>query len=92
VVPGCDIAAARSTTDRLRAAVPEGQTCSVGIAQWDGSETPIALIARADTALYAAKAAGRDVTVASEHARDPDGTAVEAEPTMPAASVMPRAS
>jgi diguanylate cyclase (GGDEF)-like protein/PAS domain S-box-containing protein len=92
LLPGCDIAAARSTADRLRAAVPEGQTCSVGIAQWDGSETSTALIARADTALYAAKAAGRDVTVASERATGPDVTAIEAEPTMPAASVMPLAS
>jgi diguanylate cyclase (GGDEF)-like protein/PAS domain S-box-containing protein len=92
LLPGCDIAAARSTADRLRAAVPEGQTCSVGIAQWDGSETPTALIARADTALYAAKAAGRDVTVASERAAGPDGTAVEAEPRMLADNVIPLAS
>ena len=48
--------------DRLRAAVTEGQTCSAGVAFWDGAETPAALLARADAALYEAKVAGRDRT------------------------------
>ncbi len=33
---------------------------SAGIAQWDGAEDNEALVARADAALYQAKAAGRD--------------------------------
>jgi PleD family two-component response regulator len=46
--------------DRLREALPEDQTCSAGVCQWDGEESAEALTARADTLLYAAKAAGRD--------------------------------
>nr|WP_246315061.1 GGDEF domain-containing protein [Kineococcus aurantiacus] len=47
----------------VHAAVPHGQTCSIGVAQWDGSEVPPAALARADRALYRAKADGRDRTV-----------------------------
>jgi len=54
---------ASAMADRLRAVVPDGQTCSVGVAEWDGHERPADLIARADTALYDAKNAGRDRTV-----------------------------
>jgi diguanylate cyclase (GGDEF)-like protein/PAS domain S-box-containing protein len=71
LLPGCDLVSARTAADRLRAAMPERQTCSVGVAQWDGSETTTALIARADAALYAAKAAGRDATVAADGAPAP---------------------
>jgi predicted signal transduction protein with EAL and GGDEF domain len=39
---------------------PDGQTCSVGLAQWDGAETADDLVQRADAALYRAKAEGRD--------------------------------
>jgi PleD family two-component response regulator len=46
--------------DRLRAALPEDQTCSAGVCQWSGEESPEQLTARADTLLYAAKAAGRN--------------------------------
>ncbi|MEW1957462.1 GGDEF domain-containing protein [Kineococcus sp. NPDC059986] len=46
----------------LRAVVPAGQSFSAGLAVWDGVETPDALLARADTALYAAKHAGRACT------------------------------
>ena len=46
--------------ERLREAMPEGQTCSAGIATWDGSESAEHLIARADAALYEAKRSGRD--------------------------------
>jgi diguanylate cyclase (GGDEF)-like protein len=45
---------------RLRAVTPAGQTFSGGVASWDGDETSDELVARADSALYAAKAAGRD--------------------------------
>jgi diguanylate cyclase (GGDEF)-like protein/PAS domain S-box-containing protein len=63
LLPGCDGATATGIADRLRAAVPERQTCSIGVAQWDGVEATASLIARADGALYAAKAAGRDRTI-----------------------------
>jgi diguanylate cyclase (GGDEF)-like protein len=59
-LPGSDESAATVALDRLRQAVPEGQTCSFGIATWDGTETVAACLARADAALYRAKAAGRD--------------------------------
>ena len=61
LLPGCDVATATVIADRLREAVPERQTCSVGVAQWNGVESTASVIARADSALYAAKA-GRDKT------------------------------
>jgi diguanylate cyclase (GGDEF)-like protein/PAS domain S-box-containing protein len=64
VLPRCRVEEAREVIDRLRAATPAGETCSAGIAEWDGSEPPSALFARADTALYAAKDGGRNQTVA----------------------------
>ena len=51
---------AREILERLRAATPSRQTCSVGLTQWDRRESPEALIARADEALYRAKHGGRD--------------------------------
>jgi GGDEF domain-containing protein len=38
--------------------VPFNQTCSVGIATWDGEEPGYELVHRADQAMYAAKVAG----------------------------------
>jgi diguanylate cyclase (GGDEF)-like protein len=56
---------ARQIVERVLAATPQGQTFSAGIAVWDSHETPEELLARADAALYEAKAGGRDrVTVA----------------------------
>ncbi len=46
--------------ERLRAATPDRQTCSAGLACWNPGETAEDLIGRADSALYRAKAAGRD--------------------------------
>ncbi len=43
-----------------------GVTFSAGIAEWDGCEHDDALIGRADRALYAAKASGRDCTVVDQ--------------------------
>ncbi|WP_432574386.1 GGDEF domain-containing protein [Kineococcus sp. SYSU DK005] len=70
--------------DALRAVVPHGQTCSVGLARWDGAEEPAAVLRRADEALYAAKTGGRDrlVTAPELHPR----------PAQPAAGPAPRGS
>jgi diguanylate cyclase (GGDEF)-like protein len=59
-LPGTDLETAAKMLERLRTALPEGQTCSAGVCRWDGNESAEALTARADTALYAAKDAGRD--------------------------------
>jgi|tagenome__1003787_1003787.scaffolds.fasta_scaffold20949357_2 diguanylate cyclase (GGDEF)-like protein len=59
-LPGADDAQAAKVIERLRGGTPSGQTFSAGIATWNGRETSDELIARADRALYAAKASGRD--------------------------------
>ncbi len=46
----------------IQPATPQGQTCSAGVAEWDGEEGPDALLARADAALYEAKSSGRNRT------------------------------
>ena len=46
--------------ERLLAATPCAQTFSAGLAQWSGTETAAQLVARADSALYSAKRAGRN--------------------------------
>jgi diguanylate cyclase (GGDEF)-like protein/PAS domain S-box-containing protein len=50
--------------ERLRTDIPAGQTCSAGLVAWDGKESAEELVGRADKALYEAKRAGRDRTVA----------------------------
>jgi diguanylate cyclase (GGDEF)-like protein len=55
-----DLPTAARVLDRLRLKTPEGQTCSIGLAEWDRSESPAALLARADSLVYQAKAAGRN--------------------------------
>jgi diguanylate cyclase (GGDEF)-like protein len=59
ILPGSDLDSGRQVLDRLRSATSERQTVSVGLAQWDGTETPEELVARADAALYETKRAGR---------------------------------
>jgi PleD family two-component response regulator len=49
--------------DRLRAVTPAGQEFSAGVSTWSALETSEELIARADRALYEAKASGRNRTV-----------------------------
>ena len=61
-LPGCDATHAIEIVGRLGRAIPDGATASSGVAAWDGTETSHELIARADHALYASKAAGRDQT------------------------------
>jgi two-component system cell cycle response regulator len=70
ILPDIPIAGAEIAAERLRSAlaaepiVCEGAlvsvTASFGVAEWNGSEGPEDLIARADAALYAAKSGGRD--------------------------------
>jgi diguanylate cyclase (GGDEF)-like protein len=59
-LPGTNLEHSQQMLDRLRAALPDDQTCSAGVCQWDGEESAERLTARADTLLYAAKAAGRN--------------------------------
>jgi diguanylate cyclase len=63
LLPGSSGDEAVEVLGRLRAATPLGQSFSAGVAMWDGVETSDELIARADEALYQAKAAGRRCTV-----------------------------
>jgi diguanylate cyclase (GGDEF)-like protein len=59
-LPGTNLEHAQQMLERLRGCLLEGQTCSAGVCRWDGSESAESLIARADTALYSAKEAGRN--------------------------------
>jgi diguanylate cyclase (GGDEF)-like protein/PAS domain S-box-containing protein len=65
LMPDCAPDEAAALLTRLRAATPQGQTVSVGIAYWDGAESSETVVARADRALYQAKDAGRDCVVTS---------------------------
>jgi diguanylate cyclase (GGDEF)-like protein len=67
LLPSCGVEGAAEVVERLRAAVPGGQTCSAGIAEWHRGETAKRLMARADEALYAAKDRGRGVAVVHAH-------------------------
>jgi diguanylate cyclase (GGDEF)-like protein/PAS domain S-box-containing protein len=60
VIPDAGLEAAAELVERLRAVTPDDQTCSAGLACWDFSESADELVDRADSALYRAKAAGRD--------------------------------
>jgi diguanylate cyclase (GGDEF)-like protein len=55
----CDPRSAEDVTERLRRHVSRGRTCSAGIAFRQAGETPEEVTARADQALYEAKAQGR---------------------------------
>ena len=59
-LPDTSTDTAREALERLRTSLPSSATCSVGLALWDGSESPDHLVQRADDALYRAKAEGRD--------------------------------
>lgn len=65
LLPDCGPVEAAGLLERLRAATPQGQTCSVGFAYLEEGESPQSLIERADAALYEAKRAGRDRVTAA---------------------------
>jgi diguanylate cyclase (GGDEF)-like protein len=65
LLPGATTEQAAEVLQRMRAVTPKEQTFSAGLACWDGQEISEELVARADRALYAAKAAGRDRIIVS---------------------------
>jgi diguanylate cyclase (GGDEF)-like protein len=69
VLPGCGAADAIRLADRLRRVVPDEQSCSIGIAGAVDGETGAFLVARADQALYDAKAGGRNRVVLAASSR-----------------------
>lgn len=70
VLPGCGAEEGRQIAEKLRVAVAESLPCPntpairvsicVGVAQFDGTQSTDQTVSRADAALYAAKAAGRN--------------------------------
>jgi diguanylate cyclase (GGDEF)-like protein len=65
-LPDCSPADAVALVERLRAMIPMGQSCSAGVACWNGKETGANLVARADQALYQAKTQGRNRVVVAD--------------------------
>ncbi|SOD74896.1 PAS domain S-box-containing protein/diguanylate cyclase (GGDEF)-like protein [Jatrophihabitans sp. GAS493] len=64
-LPNCAQSEAIRVLNRVRLSVPHDSTCSIGLATWDDREDADALLRRADAALYAAKQAGRNQTLAA---------------------------
>jgi diguanylate cyclase (GGDEF)-like protein len=62
----CDMTGALECANRIRASVPEGMTCSAGVAAFQPGEDSSTLMARVDLALYRAKTGGRNQTIQAE--------------------------
>jgi diguanylate cyclase (GGDEF)-like protein len=71
VLPDCTLENAVELVARLRSTTPEGETCSAGVAVWNGEEPPESLVRRADAALYEAKRIGRDRVVVASNVSGP---------------------
>lgn len=63
LLPATALPAADAVIARMLPLVPDGQTVSAGVAEWKPGETALAMLGRADAALYQAKSAGRARTV-----------------------------
>ncbi len=62
LLPDCDLDCAERIVSRLQEVTPggeEGVGCSAGLVRWEVGESAERVVARADAALYAAKADGR---------------------------------
>ncbi|HEX5989341.1 MAG TPA: sensor domain-containing diguanylate cyclase [Solirubrobacterales bacterium] len=66
LLPDTEPEQAAEIVERLRQQTPMEQTCSAGLALWDGVESIDELLRRADEALYLAKAGGRDQLAQAE--------------------------
>jgi diguanylate cyclase (GGDEF)-like protein len=62
IFPSCPLHEAVNVLNRVRAAMPQGETCSIGVAEWDRHELSADLLERTDSALYVAKRKGRNRT------------------------------
>lgn len=65
ILPNCSLDHAFALGERLRAAVPHGESCSIGAATYVAGESARNLTWRADSALMIAKRRGRDRTHAA---------------------------
>jgi diguanylate cyclase (GGDEF)-like protein len=63
ILPDASAEDAEIVVERLRGVTPPEITFSAGVATWDGEEPAAAAVARADAAMYQAKAEGRDRSV-----------------------------
>jgi diguanylate cyclase (GGDEF)-like protein len=68
-LPAEDDARARAVLERVRAAVPQGQSVSIGYAHWSDGESAESLMKAADAALYEAKRTGRNRVIAAARSR-----------------------
>jgi len=66
ILPGMRLAEATELAERLGTAAGTGITASVGVAEWDGSQSGSRLISAADSALYDAKRARGDQSLGLE--------------------------
>lgn len=92
LLPATDVPGALEVARRLRAAVPDAQTCSIGIARWDRLEPAEWLVARADAALYRAKETGRDQAVVAREGPSPGTAGKPVAPPVGVAAPSPRAA
>lgn len=55
LAPGSDATGVRRLAKRLGDVLPEGVSCSIGVATWDGTENALDLVHRADQSMYQTK-------------------------------------